>query len=154
MVVLIIGILSAVAVPQYTKAVENARASEAQIIIKSLHNAMEVYTLANGADATFLGRNPTGTLDIDLSNLECNVPGESVTACCSENFCYEASIYNNGKSGRISTSYRGQHYYLLYDDWEPQNPRKECFFIYDDAVAEAVCKSFEAAGWVYSPIGE
>ncbi len=47
-VVLIIGILAAVAVPQYKFAVEKARALQAIIYIKSLANAYEVYYLQHG----------------------------------------------------------------------------------------------------------
>ena len=150
-VVLIIGILAAVALPQYTKAVEKARSSEARMMMKSLHDAVELYLLANGENATFLGENPTAELDIDLPNLKCNVTGESATACCSENFCYEARV-SDGR-GSVSASYRGEHYYLLYDYLEPEDPWKECMFTYNDDVAAAVCKSFEAEGWVYSPMG-
>ena len=46
-VVLIIGILAAVALPQYQKAVEKSRAMQALTLIKSLAEAEEVYYLAN-----------------------------------------------------------------------------------------------------------
>jgi len=47
-VVLIIGILATVAVPQYTKAVERARASEALPLLKSVYQAAQAYYMANG----------------------------------------------------------------------------------------------------------
>ncbi len=47
-VVLIIGILAAVAMPQYQKAVEKARASEALPILKSVYQAAQTYQMANG----------------------------------------------------------------------------------------------------------
>jgi len=47
-VVLIIGILAAVALPQYQLSVEKARATEALVNLRAVHNALEVYWLANG----------------------------------------------------------------------------------------------------------
>ncbi len=47
-VVLIIGILAAVALPQYQKAVEKSRAAEMLANVKTLRTAREVYVLANG----------------------------------------------------------------------------------------------------------
>ena len=47
-VVLIIGILAAVAVPQYEKAVEKSRAANAVQLLKSMVQAQQVYYLSNG----------------------------------------------------------------------------------------------------------
>ncbi len=47
-VVLIIGILVAIAVPQYQKAVEKAAAAEALPILDSVYKAAQTYYLANG----------------------------------------------------------------------------------------------------------
>ena len=55
-VVLIIGILAAVAVPQYQKAVEKSRASQVLAIIKSFLNAQHLYYMANGGIHRFAGR--------------------------------------------------------------------------------------------------
>ena len=47
-VVLIIGILAAVALPQYQKAVEKSRATQALTLLKSVYQTAIAYQLANG----------------------------------------------------------------------------------------------------------
>ncbi len=47
-VVLIIGILAAVALPQYQKVVERSKATQAITLLKSVYNAAKAYQLANG----------------------------------------------------------------------------------------------------------
>ncbi len=51
-VVLIIGILSSVALPQYTKSVEKARASQAMIYMDAYVKAQQLYKLANDSYAS------------------------------------------------------------------------------------------------------
>ena len=66
-VVLIIGILAAIALPQYEKTVERARAAEAMQMVASIARANEVYKLANGSYTK------------DISLLDIQVPGTDTT---------------------------------------------------------------------------
>ncbi len=70
-VVLIIGILAAVALPQYQKAVTNARMAEVNHYVMIARNAVDAYLLENGfptEDSTvrFTGGNPVDGLAVKL----------------------------------------------------------------------------------------
>ena len=62
-VVLIIGVLAAVALPQYQKAVEKSRAAQALTLLKSLAQAQHTYYLANGEYAKKFNQ-----LDVELTD--------------------------------------------------------------------------------------
>ena len=66
-VVLIIGILSSIALPQYTKAVEKSRATEAFTFLSDWVNAQAIYKMTTGhyAKATTQSQ-PSADLDITL----------------------------------------------------------------------------------------
>jgi len=64
-VVLIIGILAAVALPQYKIAVEKSRAVQAAVMVKAIAEAQEAYFLANNTYAE------------TLEELDIEIPGES-----------------------------------------------------------------------------
>ena len=83
-VVLIIGILAAVAVPQYTKAVRKARIAEAKVLLKTLVDATDMFFLANGTE------NAPSAADLDL-----DVPSDTKNWTISLDEC----IRNNGKNG-------------------------------------------------------
>jgi prepilin-type N-terminal cleavage/methylation domain-containing protein len=61
-VVLIIGILAAIAIPQYQKAVEKSRAAEALILMKSIYDSANLYKLQHGLYPNYLDG-----LDIDIN---------------------------------------------------------------------------------------
>ena len=63
-VVLIIGILAAIALPQYNRTVEKARLAEAKIILHHIANAQRAYYMANGVYAG------------NLTDLGVDIPGE------------------------------------------------------------------------------
>lgn len=65
-VVLIIGILAAVALPQYKVAVEKAKALELISMVNAVHKAEELYYLANG---TYTSNLTKLDLEIDVSYL-------------------------------------------------------------------------------------
>ncbi|WP_428077272.1 type IV pilin protein [Candidatus Avelusimicrobium alvi] len=64
-VVLIIGILSSVALPQYQKSVDKSRAAAIWPALKSYHDAMEVCRLGKGSDCL------RDELDIELPSTSC-----------------------------------------------------------------------------------
>ena len=62
-VVLIIGILAAVALPQYEKVVWRSRASNMQTFMRSVANAQQAYFVANGTRATEIAELAVGLDD-------------------------------------------------------------------------------------------
>lgn len=102
-VVLIIGILAAIALPQYQKAVEKSRATEAINIVNQLEQAISVYVLENGfQNINFMA---TPVLAIDLKHLHCHT-GLGYAVCESNYYTYLAhcDITDKGKSCSISAN--------------------------------------------------
>lgn len=96
-VVLIVGILAAVAVPQYNKVIWKSRAAHLESILSSLVHASDVYHLQTGEYAGYFDQ-----LDIDF-----NLP--TGQAICGRNWVpygvkkgdgFEISIYTGGISHR------------------------------------------------------
>ena len=60
-VVLIVGILAAIALPQYQRAVEKARAVEARELLDTVYKAEQMFFLTNGSYASSFS-----DLDVDI----------------------------------------------------------------------------------------
>ena len=100
-VVLIIGILAAVAVPQYQKAVKKTHMTEYITYINTFYKALDIWILQNGYPATatrFTGENPAASLDIDLpcTNIGnyCQTKFGRFDVVCGTNACWVDLITN------------------------------------------------------------
>lgn len=158
-VVLIIGILAAVALPQYQKAVEKARLSEALTVISSLQRAAETWYYEHGGPnevIDFLGKDAIEKLSLDLPMLDCSTN----VSCKYENFEYQMPWEGEEypffviQASRVQNDVR--RYGLVIDSF-PSNWVKICDVTEDGAWvsgkaepwAQSVCKSLEQQGWMY-----
>ncbi len=84
-VVLIIGILAAVAVPQYRVAVAKSRLSTIMPLLKSIATAQEIYYLNNGQYTA------------DVKNLDVQMSAECVNFASEEEPVVQSSLFRCGK---------------------------------------------------------
>ncbi len=108
-VVLIIGILAAVALPQYTKAVEKSRAAQALAVLKSFGQANLAYYMANGQYPVSFEQ-----LDIDMHNWTGREAWYRGATDTRSNGDWSLQIINEGESknqgvyvGRLTGAYKG-----------------------------------------------
>jgi len=115
-VVLIIGILAAVALPQYQKAVERSKAAQALAIIRSVAAAQENYYLANGTYATNFDEL---SVDIPWTGTTRWIAGSSPTDGVRSNEDWSLQIFHEASGdgisvGRLTGPYAGAGFrYLL-----------------------------------------
>ena len=83
-VVLIIGILAAVAVPQYQKAVEKSRVAEARVMLNAIYKGYQLCILQNGtgSDKCKLDEDDVHNVNHNLlANMDISLPGTIETNC-------------------------------------------------------------------------
>ncbi len=137
-VVLIIGILAAIALPQYQKAVERARAAEAVTRISQLEKAIDLWKLTNPDEfcLSFFKYNgyQCSPLDIEFPCIE--EPGGGI--CYTRDFEYQA------KPDEIMAYSEGSHYYVLHVNLNTK--QRICGWF--DSIGKAVCDGLAAnGGW-------
>ena len=127
-VVLIIGILAAIALPQYKRAVEKSKMSEAVTIVKTIAQAHQRYYMINGV---YLGCKDIDNLDIDLNTSNtCTYDTSNCVCKQTKNFLYMSNSISGGNiafaqrtpiykynihitksdPNKIGCSYEGDHY--------------------------------------------
>ena len=126
-VVLIIGILAAVAVPQYTKAVEKTRVAQARVFLDAIYKGYQLCILQNGNDMKKCGVGDVENLATNnlLVNMDIELPGELQTGepCLDGYLCVKTKDWSFESDGDPSAwaAYRVKKdtpYYLylvLYD---------------------------------------
>lgn len=146
-VVLIIGILAAVALPQYNKAVEKARMSEAVTLVRAIADANQVFYMTNGRYAA--------QDEIDL--LDIQIPGDNPS---SESFAKRKKtkhfMYSPGGYGtthiavaqrNVNDTISSNNYFIYVDQPDPN--RIHCT-VYSggqsSAIQRKLCEELDVRG--------
>ena len=147
-VVLIIGILAAVAVPQYQVAVKKAQLMKYVPIVRALNEAEQAYYLANGEFTT------------DLTKLDVEIPTEG----CTYTHTSSAGFYLCGNErygvwGGIANAQAGDdtiRYLQFFADFDQYNMKAGDIACYSKGeVARKACRSLgpgseqEGSSWNY-----
>ena len=142
-VVLIIGILAAVAVPQYQLAVEKARMTKLMVIADALAKAQEIYYMANGAY----------TKDVSLLDLSfdgCKEGSQTIYTC--KDFTFDIFARSNDSAKTITAANVAKWQLgapepsLLYAVWLTHSEypnRRVCNALNSSQTAQRVCKALQ-----------
>lgn len=132
-VVLIIGILAAVALPQYQVAVLKSRYMQAVVTATALRRAQDIYYMANGEYATDIT-----VLDVDLPGC---VADEDRRGCLADTYyCVVGSTRESGSiKGVANCQLKGDP--LLIYSASPTLPVPICMAAQDSKAANRVCVS-------------
>ncbi|MGB2579927.1 prepilin-type N-terminal cleavage/methylation domain-containing protein [Elusimicrobium simillimum] len=143
-VVLIIGILAAIALPQYTKAVEKSRSAEGLLVTKNIEDAIQRYILANGLTST---AEYLDALDIDLTGGTWDSESHTYKT---KNFNYEISVSSPVASiytYRIQNENKLYMFYIHIDGGGTVTD-KICY-TFNTPTGRAICKGVENSGYTY-----
>ena len=151
-VVLIIGILSSIALPQYTAAVEKSRLTEALSMAHSLQQALDIWKLEQGISEFH------GTIDFFRSNtwkigkddLSIDLPADfscSGSWCSGKHFKY--SLEFSGKYGFVRARRNNGSYELLWiSEGNAGWNRKTCSW--GNSAGRKICNSLVPQGFANS----
>jgi len=128
-VVLIIGILAAIALPQYQLAVEKSRAAEAWVTLRAIYQAAQVCRLEGDEYCNFLD------IELEISGLEKYDDGTGATKGYFEYVCDapDCSEPYAGPLNRNAFDYWLMYRDVLYDD------KRTCYG--DNAQGQRLCRA-------------
>ncbi|MBQ7908891.1 MAG: prepilin-type N-terminal cleavage/methylation domain-containing protein [Elusimicrobiaceae bacterium] len=145
-VVLIIGILSSVALPQYQKAVFKARLAQVLSDARIIENCINEHFLINGNAGT----------GINFANMNCSVELTSGTAGSDNSYRTKYFQFVNLNCNGSTCSFWGfdlpggpGHYYELEFSKNSTTTTKKCYTEKTD-FGRIACKMFEMQGYSYT----
>ena len=136
-VVLIIGILAAIALPQYNRAVLRSRFVQAQTLARNFADAATRYYLANG-------HGPSYWSDLDLALPSgCTDGGEEKGYfACSPNGRISCDLYGGADENIVCFLNMSDSQHIAYAQWfGPESNQRQCWAPVDFADGQAVCKA-------------
>ena len=139
-VVLIIGILAGIALPQYRKSVEKAKLSEALMNLNIMVGAMQRYMLNNSSTDLVSFKDFT---DVELVGGEWSKPEGATSQYITKDFTYYDPVCDSS-SCSVEISRNGYIYTLVYDT----SSNKFCA-TQDTDLGRYICKYLESQGWEY-----
>ena len=148
-VVLIIGILAAVALPQYQVAVAKAKLTKLIPMVRGLKDGMELYYLANGA---YPDQDANVSFDIDVF-AGCSDGDTTGWIECPNNVYFDRIDWGPVTVSGIDTTIHLA--YLMWCDHSAWPGEKRCIASTSDDIANKVCKSMggEETNETYGAIG-
>ena len=126
-VVLIIGILAAVALPQYHLAVAKARINRLFPLMKSIENAQEVYKMANGEYA----------LDLTVLDIDMPTGGQLTNGNKRVDYNDFSCFLGNSTTTKDSLYCRDNHYAFSLEKY--YGKRTYCWFSKTDDMSKKLC---------------
>ena len=154
-VVLIIGILAAIALPQYQKAVAKSHFTSMVSILRSIAEAKKIYYLANGTHARSFG-----DLDVQLP-ANCSTPSSSdwygeVTACDNDKYgIYLDSSSDHSLLGELKATNLSSCYVDVYFPSISTTTKNNYCYVYGDERCNYLCKTLsnDAGTTIYNEDG-
>lgn len=135
-VVLIIGILAAVALPQYEKAVLKARYTELQGVVSAAKKAAESYYMANGSYPQYWD-----DMDVDFPGCTQWEEGARPSMTCKKNVYFD--LFDGTNENIVGFYTSGRKVKVAYVQWLDHSrfpSQRECWALKSDTAANAVCK--------------
>ncbi len=139
-VVLIIGILAAVAVPQYQKAVEKSRLTETLIQLNAMQKDIDLYLLEHGFPEEYTKLQGQGTIEetIPVSYKQCSSNGCDIELA-SSNLMLNACLGDSGPCGALTDTTTTKWGYLC---------------AYKNNLGKSLCESLSEHEWVVVDFNE
>ncbi|WP_424245928.1 prepilin-type N-terminal cleavage/methylation domain-containing protein [Elusimicrobium posterum] len=136
-VVLIIGILAAIALPQYTKAVGKSRAAEAVTMLSSIMNAQEMYKLQHGEYTD------------DISELDITIPNNRLWEHQTEEqkkkyYRYRCGGKRTCHAEISTTNFPEFEFHTPSEEYEGYSNKHWCVAQKSNTQAVSICKTFSS----------